>query len=59
MILHAMASTTKIERLKYSIFFVEAIALQGDTSFRKRFFFKMASVKLETVTSSIKDFHVC
>ena len=39
MILHAMASTTKIERLKYSIFFVEAIALQGDTSFRKRFFF--------------------
>ena len=32
-----MALTKKIERLQYSIFFVEAIALQGDISFRKRF----------------------
>ena len=37
MILHAMASTTKIERLQYLIFFVEAIAFQRDISFRKPF----------------------
>ena len=37
MILRAMASTTKIERLQYSIFVVEAIALQEDISFRKLF----------------------
>ena len=37
MIFYAMASTTKIERLQYSIFFVEAIPLQGDISFRKLF----------------------
>ena len=37
MILHAMGSTKKCKRLQYSIFFVEAIALQGDISFRKFF----------------------
>ena len=37
MILHAMASTKKTELMQYSIFFVEAIALQGDISFRKPF----------------------
>ena len=36
MILHAMAATTKIERLKKSIFFVKYVALQGGISFRKR-----------------------
>ena len=36
----------------------EAIALKGDISFRKLFVKKMASVKLATVTSSIKGFHV-
>ena len=36
-----------------SLFFVKAIALQGD----KYFLLKMASVKLATVTSSIKGFH--
>ena len=33
----AMASTKKIKRLQYSIFFVEAITLQGNIPFRKRF----------------------
>ena len=37
MTLYAMASTKKIERLQYSIFFVETITLQGGISFGKRF----------------------